>query len=142
MAYEPTTWQCGDTITAEKLNKMEQGIAESGGGKEIVTLNIVHYTNDDFWAFLEPSADVINALYEKDVLLYVNFYKTTELGAPLGPALALNASANYAYEYDSIDDSRSVYIGASYINGTALGYADLQVDDGNISGGGGSLSLE
>lgn len=28
MAYEPTTWQNGDTITAEKLNKMEQGIKQ------------------------------------------------------------------------------------------------------------------
>lgn len=26
MAYEPTTWNDGDLITAEKLNKMEQGI--------------------------------------------------------------------------------------------------------------------
>ena len=25
MAYEPTTWNDGDLITAEKLNKMEQG---------------------------------------------------------------------------------------------------------------------
>lgn len=30
MSYSPTTWANGDTITAEKLNKMEQGIA--GGG--------------------------------------------------------------------------------------------------------------
>ena len=27
MSYTPTTWANGDTITAEKLNKMEQGIA-------------------------------------------------------------------------------------------------------------------
>ena len=32
MSYEPTVWQCGDTITAEKLNKLEQGVANSGGG--------------------------------------------------------------------------------------------------------------
>lgn len=31
MAYEPTTWQAGDTITSARLNKMEQGIAEGGG---------------------------------------------------------------------------------------------------------------
>ena len=30
MAYEPTQWRSGDTITSERLNKMEQGIA--GGG--------------------------------------------------------------------------------------------------------------
>jgi ribonuclease BN (tRNA processing enzyme) len=27
MAYTPTTWANGDTITAEKLNKLEQGVA-------------------------------------------------------------------------------------------------------------------
>ena len=32
MSYEPKEWQCGDTITAEDLNRMEQGIAEAGQG--------------------------------------------------------------------------------------------------------------
>ena len=32
MSYTPTTWTTGDTITATKLNKMEQGIASAGGG--------------------------------------------------------------------------------------------------------------
>lgn len=35
MAYEPTEWKCGDTITAEKMNKIEaelQTLSESGGG--------------------------------------------------------------------------------------------------------------
>lgn len=30
MAYTPTTWVNGDTITAVKLNKLEQGVANSG----------------------------------------------------------------------------------------------------------------
>ena len=37
MSYTPTTWTTGDTITATKLNKMEQGIADGGG--------LVHYTD-------------------------------------------------------------------------------------------------
>lgn len=35
MAYTPTNWQTGDTITAEKLNKMEQGIASTGGAVQV-----------------------------------------------------------------------------------------------------------
>ena len=31
MAYTPNTWAAGDTITAQKLNNMEQGIADAGG---------------------------------------------------------------------------------------------------------------
>lgn len=32
MAYTPTTWQTGDLITAERLNKLEQGVANEQVG--------------------------------------------------------------------------------------------------------------
>lgn len=32
MAYEKHTWECGEEITAQKLNHMEEGIANAGGG--------------------------------------------------------------------------------------------------------------
>ena len=32
MAYTPTTWVAGDTVNATKLNKLEQGVANAGGG--------------------------------------------------------------------------------------------------------------
>ena len=32
MAYNPTTWNTGDTITATAMNKIENGIANAGGG--------------------------------------------------------------------------------------------------------------
>lgn len=32
MAYTPTNWATGDTVTATKLNKLEQGVANAGGG--------------------------------------------------------------------------------------------------------------
>ena len=38
MAYEKQTWQTGDIITANRLNHMEDGIADGGG----VQLPIVH----------------------------------------------------------------------------------------------------
>lgn len=31
MAYTPTTWNRGDTVTSTKLNKLEQGVANAGG---------------------------------------------------------------------------------------------------------------
>lgn len=30
MSYTPTTWVTGDTVTATKLNKLEQGVANAG----------------------------------------------------------------------------------------------------------------
>ena len=31
MSYEPTNWKSGDVVTSAKLNKLEQGVASSGG---------------------------------------------------------------------------------------------------------------
>lgn len=36
MSYTKTTWQNGDTITAEKLNHIEDGIADVEGGTLVV----------------------------------------------------------------------------------------------------------
>lgn len=33
MAYEPKEWTCGETITADALNHLEQGVANCGGGE-------------------------------------------------------------------------------------------------------------
>lgn len=41
MSYTPTTWAAGDTVTAAKLNKLEQGVASSGG------VLVVHATWND-----------------------------------------------------------------------------------------------
>ena len=45
MSYTPTTWECGDVVTAEKLNKIEQGIADSGGGTSLAPF-VVNATYD------------------------------------------------------------------------------------------------
>ena len=34
MAYDPTTWTTGDVITAEKMNKLEQGVANEQVGPQ------------------------------------------------------------------------------------------------------------
>lgn len=35
-AYEPTVWATGDVVTADKLNKLEEGVANASGGGLIV----------------------------------------------------------------------------------------------------------
>ena len=37
MAYNKTTWATGDIVTAEKLNKLEDGVEDAGGGPLVVT---------------------------------------------------------------------------------------------------------
>lgn len=59
MAYTPTNWQNGDTITAEKLNKMEGGI-ESANAPFIVTLTP---TEPDFSGTMDKTGDDILQAY-------------------------------------------------------------------------------
>lgn len=47
MAYEPTVWQAGDTITSARLNKLEQGVAEGGGGVLVVEATLTETDDGD-----------------------------------------------------------------------------------------------
>lgn len=47
MAYTPNEWACGETITAEKLNHMEDGIeSANSGGTEPLILQVVQDGDD------------------------------------------------------------------------------------------------
>lgn len=51
MAYNPTNWECGDVVTAEKLNHMEEAIenlslAIEGGGGSVLTVSPTSFEND------------------------------------------------------------------------------------------------
>lgn len=56
MSYTPHTWESGETVTAEKLNNLEEGA--SGGGSLLVTVTVEEdtpsshsttYTMDKTW---------------------------------------------------------------------------------------------
>lgn len=51
MSYTPTEWKSGDVITSEKLNNLEQGVADasSGGGGGVLIVNDVSGTLDKTW---------------------------------------------------------------------------------------------
>lgn len=79
MAYNPTNWQAGDIVTAEKLNNIEQGISglqydlifsalEDGEGNDVYTVisgtysNIVEkLTHGDFVQVL-----MFNSVYDEE----------------------------------------------------------------------------
>ena len=55
MAYTPTTWVTGDTVTATKLNKLEQGVANAGSWDAVIRLTHANNSNIDSSANLTPS---------------------------------------------------------------------------------------
>lgn len=54
MSYTPTTWTTGDTITATKLNKIEQGIASAGGGI-LFDIGVEDGTLDKTWTEIDSA---------------------------------------------------------------------------------------
>lgn len=60
MSYTPTNWQTGDTITAEKLNKMESGI-ENANEPFIITFTPTWH---DYSGTMDKTVGEINAAYE------------------------------------------------------------------------------
>lgn len=66
MSYTPTTWNTGDTITASALNKIENGIANAGGGGGLVDAvvwfpnsTVGWQINGDFASALQKAQDGI-----------------------------------------------------------------------------------
>lgn len=49
MSYTPTNWATGDVITAEKLNKLEQGVASAGGGGALIVTIDENNALDHTW---------------------------------------------------------------------------------------------
>ena len=60
MSYTPTTWVTGDTVTPEKLNKIEQGIYDAGGSTASAFVVDAYY-NGGVWTLQETAGDIINA---------------------------------------------------------------------------------
>lgn len=68
MAYTPTNWQTGDTITAEKLNNMEQGIASAGDGGLLI-VNESNHTLDKTWQEISDAGfSVLHSQYDEQLL--------------------------------------------------------------------------
>ena len=55
--YTPNEWSCGDTITAEKLNHIEQGIADSGGSSDFSTAEVTVSNQDGVMFLLSTVTD-------------------------------------------------------------------------------------
>jgi len=58
MSYTPTVWKKGDKITSEKLNKLENGVAGSGGGALMCSLNMSTGLLNKTWKEVADAAEV------------------------------------------------------------------------------------
>lgn len=105
MSYTPTEWATGDVITAEKLNKMEQGIAGIAG---------------IFWV----TWDNTNS---RSVQTAAEVYAAVEQGATVIWKSGDAAPFDYAYLLwvdTSLQPDESVTYNFSFGNNTLVAYSD------------------
>lgn len=78
MAYEPKTWVCGETITAEALNHIEDGLAECCGGSAVVVRATAGTCPDDpdkGAKFLDKTWNEIKAAYDAGLNVYLEYFQ-------------------------------------------------------------------
>ena len=101
MSYEKQTWECGDIITAEKMNHIEDGIEEAsqGGGNVPTPLIVNASTEDNFEWVCDKTYGEIDDAVRSGVAVVVIYERITEgwevytAGTVLGTQDALNNSA-------------------------------------------------
>lgn len=120
MSYTPTNWQTGDTITAQLLNKMEQGIASAGGGGGVLIATDTGGTLDKTWQEIFDARFAVLCKEDSDSLFDTAFLTRAEA---------------YGGEYDvyfvSFSDPTAPVI-VTYATASADGYPELS------DGGGGN----
>lgn len=72
MAYDPTVWKSGDTITSAKLNKLENGLAEASGGGTGGVTNVGLTFNDKTKTMNKTWSEINEAFING--LVYCNSY--------------------------------------------------------------------
>lgn len=105
MAYVPTVWATGDIITAEKLNKAEQGIANAG----IVLTIVPEYDPVNYTYTIRQDASYIKDAIEAGKLVYVTAFQTVTV--PDEPPIFDFAGIVTSISED--DDSVSVYVSST-----------------------------
>ena len=96
MSYEPKEWQCGDTITAEDLNRMEQGIAQGGGGSAPLE---IHRNDDGNSVVLDKTWQEISDAFPNAFLEYTEDDEDGDavIKVPLTTVASIHAEGQYQY---------------------------------------------
>lgn len=72
MSYEPTNWQTGDVVTSQKLNKLEQGVADAGGGGGVYKVTLAYDEDADDGSYISDKtiAEIIAAYNSGAVVVF------------------------------------------------------------------------
>ena len=116
MSYTPTNWNTGDTITASALNKIENGIANAGGGGYDAEVHIYHdmYSAHDYeCTIVSGSFASLASLLADNIVPTVLFKVWNDLGGYRVVALG------YIYNFDITSSNQYITFHALQPYGTS-----------------------
>ena len=116
MSYTPTTWTTGDTITATKLNKIENGIASAGSGTPLV----VTVTESGADLICDATFNDVKDAMDANQMVYFDFTGTSDWDNAYSLALGYS---NSIYGVVTIVNQGIFTFSASSADGY-LGYVD------------------
>ena len=71
MAYTPTEWLDGDLITAERMNKIEDGIVNAGSGESGGSGNYIVHADPSTFTLDKTAQEIYNAMAD-DLSCFIN----------------------------------------------------------------------
>lgn len=124
MAYNKTTWKTGDTITAEKLNHAEQGIADA---LECLVIHLSEGDDDDIVS--DVSYNEIDTAFQSGITCIVHCFGKVGL-------------LSYGGTHDSVRWYQAVLLNmGGDAEAPVLNVESIEIDDTTISWVGGMAEL-
>lgn len=93
MAYTPTEWQTGDIVTAEKLNKLENGVADSSGG--ILAVNLILEEDSSVPSLDKTYAEIASAIENNKQVVVFNKLSPILTGITAHPVYSVGGDDEY-----------------------------------------------
>lgn len=115
MSYTPTTWTTGDTITASAMNKIEQGIANGGGGF------VVNVTSENGTMTMDKTFAEIYEAMESGIPCFMKYVEELSGGETLDTAYTYTALFSPIVMLYKYDDAYRVLVSSSspqYVSNT------------------------
>lgn len=105
MSYIPTEWKNGDVITAEKLNKLEEGVQEAIGDELIIN---VRFDTNEFKYVMDKEFNELGEAYDNGIKLKVDIG-----GAYLDFQQRSTSMGGYSYSFNGVFSYGTLYSDSS-----------------------------
>lgn len=122
MAYEKQEWKNGDTITAEKLNHMEDGIESVGGGGAFI---ITATENNHNELVLNKTWAEIKGAYDNGNIITIHFNDSSTGVAYCNMPVAIIGEVDGNYFIEAIS-TMSDYLRISFATNSENGYPQTE----------------